>query len=98
MNPHPRSPFSLQMASAPSPPAIDPVCGMSVDPTTAPAKVVHEGCTYFFCTPSCARKFEADPHRYLHGRPVGMTETPPTPSGAKVQYICPMDPEVVSDR
>ncbi len=61
MNPTPRPSFSLQMTSSPGPAAVDPVCGMSVDPATAPAQVVHEGRTYYFCNPSCAGKFEADP-------------------------------------
>ncbi len=99
MNPAPRPSLSLQMTPPPGPAAVDPVCGMSVDPATAPAQVVHEGRTYYFCNPSCACKFEADPNRYLHGGPVGMTAPAPAPApGAKVEYICPMDPEVVRDR
>jgi hypothetical protein len=35
----------LQMA----PPAIDPVCGMTVNPGSAAARVEHAGTTYFFC-------------------------------------------------
>ena len=54
MNPTPRPSFSLQMTPSPGPAAVDPVCGMSVDPATAPAQVVHEGRTYYFCNPSCA--------------------------------------------
>ena len=100
MNPHDRPSLSLQMAAPTAPPAVDPVCGMTVDPATAPARVEHDGRTYYFCCPSCARRFEADPRRYLHGGPVGMTAAPaaPAPPGSKVDYICPMDPEVVSDR
>ena len=79
MNPAPRPSFSLPIASPAGPAAVDPVCGMTVDPATAPAKVEHEGRTYSFCSTSCAHKFEADPHRYLHGGPVGMTEPAPAP-------------------
>ena len=48
-----------------NPGAIDPVCGMTVDPSSAPASVEHEGKTYYFCCPHCAQKFRADPERYL---------------------------------
>jgi Cu+-exporting ATPase len=83
--------------------AIDPVCGMTVNPATAPASIVHDGHTYYFCNPSCAQRFQADPGRYLgqHGGAgfEGMEQParPVPPPGAKVEYICPMDPDVVSD-
>ena len=44
---------------------VDPVCGMSVDPATAAASSVHDGKTYYFCSPSCKQKFDADPRRFL---------------------------------
>ena len=80
---------------------IDPVCGMRVDPQTAPARTTFQGTDYYFCCPHCLKKFEADPHKYLRGQPAPMTlaiaKTPPAP-GTRRQYICPMDPDVVSDR
>jgi Cu+-exporting ATPase len=45
---------------------IDPVCGMTIDPKTAAATRVHDGTTFYFCSASCAEKFDADPHRYGH--------------------------------
>lgn len=45
--------------------AIDPICKMSVDPKTAPAKAEYEGQTYYFCAPGCKVAFEKDPERYL---------------------------------
>jgi Cu+-exporting ATPase len=78
--------------AAPTEPAIDPVCGMTVDPATARASTVHEGHTYYFCCPSCRQKFEADPNRYLGGRP---TATEPVAGAAT--WTCPMHPEVVQD-
>jgi uncharacterized protein len=45
--------------------AIDPVCGMSVDPASAPAHRLYEGTDYWFCNPGCAERFDADPSRYL---------------------------------
>lgn len=44
--------------------AIDPVCGMTVDPATAAASAEHEGITYYFCSKHCAASFTADPARY----------------------------------
>ena len=45
--------------------AVDPVCGMAVDPQTAKHKATHQGRPYFFCCSGCKAKFEADPGRYL---------------------------------
>ncbi len=45
--------------------AIDPVCGMSVDPATARHRAVHAGRTYYFCSEGCRVAFVADPARYL---------------------------------
>jgi len=47
----------------------DPVCGMSVDPQKAAAKVEHAGKAYYFCAPGCARRFEKEPEKYLHAMP-----------------------------
>jgi P-type Cu+ transporter len=44
---------------------IDPVCGMTVDPATAKAKIEHAGATYYFCCTGCAQKFQASPEEYL---------------------------------
>jgi heavy metal translocating P-type ATPase len=81
--------------------AIDPVCGMSVDPTTAPAQTTWQGSTYYFCCPHCLEKFQADPQRYLAGKPrpmsLGMVQSS-APPGSQRQYICPMDPDVLSDQ
>ena len=90
--------LSLSLVSSPS--AIDPVCGMTVDPAAAPASLQYEGNKYYFCCPHCAQKFQADPKRYLHPetRPAEAETPPPPPAGGKVEYICPMDPEILSDR
>jgi len=45
--------------------AIDPVCGMTVDVSTAQHKVDHEGTTYYFCAPGCARAFKKDPADFI---------------------------------
>ena len=52
--------------------AIDPVCGMSVDPASAKAKVTHIGKTYYFCCTECAKRFDAAPDQYLNAKPSGL--------------------------
>jgi uncharacterized membrane protein YraQ (UPF0718 family)/YHS domain-containing protein len=48
--------------------AIDPVCGMQVEPAHAPAQATHEGTTYWFCSDRCRERFEAEPARHVgHG-------------------------------
>lgn len=44
---------------------IDPVCGMTVDPSRAAAVREHAGKQYFFCCGGCAQKFAANPQQYL---------------------------------
>ena len=45
--------------------AMDPVCGMTVDPATTAAIRSHDGRNYFFCAAGCAEAFDVDPSRYL---------------------------------
>jgi xanthine dehydrogenase accessory factor len=45
--------------------ATDPVCGMTVAVATARHLGVHEGRTYYFCSPGCTSAFERDPAAYL---------------------------------
>jgi len=45
--------------------AVDPVCGMTVNPATAVDRVDRDGVTYWFCASGCRRHFEADPSAYL---------------------------------
>ena len=44
----------------------DPVCGMTIDPSSAVASREHDGTTFYFCSTDCVEKFDADPHRYGH--------------------------------
>ncbi len=52
--------------------ALDPVCGMEVDPSKAAAKTVYKGKIYYFCSPMCKSEFEKDPEHYLLHGPKGM--------------------------
>jgi xanthine dehydrogenase accessory factor len=45
--------------------AVDPVCGMSVAPTSSSHPLELEDVTYYFCSAGCRRAFEADPGAYL---------------------------------
>ena len=69
--------------------ATDPVCGMTVKIATAKHTTVHDGKTYYFCSPKCLRKFTAEPLRYL--KPA---ETPRAPVAPGTIFTCPMHPEI----
>ncbi|MBJ7532811.1 heavy metal translocating P-type ATPase [Rhodomicrobium vannielii ATCC 17100] len=69
--------------------AVDPVCGMSVDPHTAKHRATYEGRAYYFCCGGCKAKFEADPRRWLE-----KDSAPPAPVPEGTVYTCPMDPEI----
>ena len=55
------------LAPAPAAGAVDPVCGMAVDPAASPHRAEHDGVTYHFCSVGCQEAFEADPERHLAG-------------------------------
>jgi Cu+-exporting ATPase len=71
--------------------ALDPVCGMTVEPATAAGRSDYKGTTYYFCSQHCVTAFESDPERYL-GAKKGQAEMPAVPGA---QYTCPMHPEIV---
>jgi P-type Cu+ transporter len=71
----------------PSNRAIDPVCGMTVDPHTAKHRAEHHGHSYYFCSAGCRTKFIANPQKFL-----GEREPEPVAEGAI--YTCPMHPEI----
>jgi P-type Cu+ transporter len=92
--------------------AVDPVCGMKVNPATARGgSFEHAGLTYHFCNPKCRERFSAQPEKYLNstkaddapksdvGTSSAARTQPVTASPARAaSYVCPMDPEVRSDR
>ena len=82
------------------PAAVDPVCGMRVEPAKAAGQHQHGGKTYYFCSNHCLEKFRAEPEKFL-GRPaglVGLGMAPAKPvapaAGPAGDYTCPMHPEV----
>jgi len=99
-------PHSAHSPAAASPAvAVDPVCGMTVDPARTPHHADYRGETYHFCGAGCREKFVREPERYLqkqepmaaHAHPMP-APAPPIPAGAPVEYTCPMHPEIVRDR
>lgn len=66
----------------------DPVCGMDVDPATAKGgHSIYQNHEYYFCSPKCKTKFDAEPEKYL--KPVQISELP-----KDVEYTCPMHPQI----
>lgn len=71
---------------------LDPVCGMKVDPKTAKGgKSTFEHHDYYFCSPNCKMKFDANPHAYIHS--VGKVEQV-SAKDAERFYTCPMHPDI----
>lgn len=97
--PSTRKPLPMMMPAAPAAGSErDPVCGMMVSPATAAGSHQHAGKTYYFCATSCLTKFKSEPEHYLlptEQRPVRVV---PVPTGGTVEYICPMDPEILETK
>ena len=88
---------------------LDPVCGMTVDPSRVKTHVDHANKTYSFCSEGCAKKFSTEPTKYLNSKQTLSMATAASPEAisvahpqtsresaktARAGYICPMDPEV----
>lgn len=69
--------------------ALDPVCGMKVNPATTAHHATHDGVHYHFCSSGCLSKFSADPAKYVVGAP--RTEVIAAPGAI---WTCPMHPEI----
>ncbi|MDR2212822.1 MAG: heavy metal translocating P-type ATPase [Pseudomonadales bacterium] len=79
--------------------AIDPICGMSVDPATAEHRAEYAGQTFYFCCAGCKARFEAEPERYLAANSSAAPKTQArSESAAPVLetafWTCPMHPEI----
>ncbi len=46
----------------------DPVCGMTIEQSAAAGSATHEGVIYYFCSPACQERFEAEPDTCVGGR------------------------------
>ena len=69
--------------------AVDPVCGMRVDPASTRHHATHAGRTWHFCCDGCRAKFVADPQAYLGGK-----QTAAQPAAPGAIYTCPMHSDV----
>ena len=89
----------LPMMMTASQEEIDPVCGMTVQPSSAAGSHECRGKMYYFCSASCLAKFRANPDSYLlTPAEQRVPRVTPVPAGQAVEYICPMDPEVVETK
>ena len=55
--------------------AIDPVCGMSVDPRATEIVAAVKGQNYYFCAEGCREAFVENPKKFLEpgcGKPKGL--------------------------
>jgi Cu+-exporting ATPase len=69
--------------------AIDPVCGMKVDPQAPRGGTFnYKDTDYHFCSERCRTRFSADPESFLAPK----AKEPEAPTGTI--YTCPMHPEV----
>lgn len=59
----------LFKASRRPPTAVDPVCGMDIDPGKSRENAWYGGRLYHFCSPHCAARFKAEPARYASSSP-----------------------------
>jgi Cu+-exporting ATPase len=80
--------------------ALDPVCGMTVDPNNAAGSFEYQGTTYYFCSTHCLHRFRENPESFLNKapqHPIGITREKPKPVARDQKYTCPMHPEIVRD-
>src|SRR5258708_28741448 len=85
---------------------------MDVDPATAAGSAEYKSKMYYFCSPRCVERFNADPEKYLLPKPPAeqlvqlggiapakqqKAEAIPSQRGT-VTYVCPMDPEVLESK
>ncbi len=95
-------PIPMVQPTPPADLAIDPVCGMTVDPTTAAGRHDYQDKTYYFCAVSCLDTFKADPERFLKSAPAGlvtpgkkkslpmMMSAQPAPENGEIDPVCGM--------
>jgi len=91
--------------------ALDPVCGMRVDPGAAPGGTrVHDGVEYAFCSQPCRERFDERPGSFVASREAESgsccahehasavpAKRIPEPTSSARRYVCPMHPEIEQD-
>jgi P-type Cu+ transporter len=96
--------MSLPVLAA-TPKEKDQVCGMTVKPRKATAKLDHAGKTYYFCSSHCKERFQAEPGKFLampgtagveHQLASKTQRAGSAEASAKdIRYTCPMHPQIV---
>ncbi len=76
----------------------DPVCGMAAGPDSAGGAYDYKGQTYYFCSPHCRQKFQAEPERFLKTTEPVQIKPAPTSARTAQSYTCPMHPEIREDK
>ena len=69
--------------------AIDPVCGMRIDPAKSAHNYLYSGRLVHFCSTGCRTKFAQAPEKFLTKK----TSKPQTAPAGTI-YTCPMHPQV----
>ncbi len=81
--------------------ATDPICGMTVNETSA-LRTERDGQTYYFCCEHCRQKFSEIPNSELRtpnsGHGHGHHGEAAAKPASNTRYFCPMCPGVESDR
>ncbi len=71
--------------------AMDPICGMPLNPAETALKSSYQDQTYYFCSSHCLSQFKASPEKALAR--VQKPSLPVTHHGSNT-YTCPMHPEI----
>ncbi len=78
---------------------------MEVDAESSAGRSSYAGQTYYFCSPSCQAKFDADPAKFVAGKGAGARPTATLEQNSTEQefrseaiYTCPMHPEIERDQ
>ena len=86
--------MGLQLPVLNTPSAVDPVCGMRINPTSAPGTAQWNGLDFYFCNPKCRERFVAGPLQFVEEDGTRVPAKPKPAAAAGAVYVCPMDPEV----
>src|SRR5690242_15167573 len=73
--------------------SVDPVCGMTVEPSAETLTLQHSGRRYAFCSRHCLERFRSDPAAYVHAKLEAAPADQPAEPGRAI-YTCPMHPEI----
>lgn len=77
------------MATPSAPTKIDPVCGMPVAPGAGQLSTEFRGQQFWFCSPQCQERFQADPERFGTDQPTQSADA----SAKEIDPVCGMEVE-----